>query len=102
MGSIALPPSFGHDAKVLVERPSFLLVIKQIEIDRFMAHGKAEIRCNDIRHLLRAIVVLDQIKDDPPLILGEVGSALGPLSSGCRVAMSDWGGVVPRWSSIPS
>lgn len=101
MRIVALPPSFGDDAKVLVERAPFLLVIKQIEIDRFMAHGKAEIRCNDIRCLFRTIVVFDQIKDDSPLILGEIGSAPGALSAGCRVAMSNWGSVIPCWSSIP-
>ncbi len=61
MAVIAFPTSFGHDSKVLVERTSLFLVIEQVEIDRFMAHGEAKVGFHDIGNLLGAVIVLNQV-----------------------------------------
>jgi hypothetical protein len=67
-----------------------------------MAHGEAEKCFDDIGNLFRAVVVPDQVQDDSPLVLGEIGAAPCTFPSCRSVAMRHRSSVVPRRTPISS
>ena len=75
MGVVPFSSSFGDYAQVLVERSTFLLVIEQILINRFMTYAKQVETLQGIADLLRAELHPEQEKDHFPLFLGEVGTS---------------------------
>ncbi len=85
---------------MLIDRAAFLFVIEQIEIDGFVTNGKAEIGLDDMRDLLRAVVLFDQVENDLPLLSSEMGATPIPLPTGYRVLMRYGSGVGAAWASI--
>jgi hypothetical protein len=75
MGVVPFSSSFGDYAQVLVERSTFLLVIEQILINRFMTYAKQVETLQGIADLLRAELHPEQEKHHFPLFFGKVGSS---------------------------
>ena len=100
MRIVPLSPPFGHNAKVLVDSTAFFLVMQEILAHGFMAHGKTEKRLYGIRNLIRAVIELDQVQDNGPLDLGEVGATPIAFTTRCSLAMGYWSGVIAGTPSI--
>jgi len=64
-----------------------------------MAHGEAKVGFHDIGNLLRAVIVLYQVKDYSPLGLGKIGTTPCSLAASYSLAMGNYRSVVTRgWS----
>lgn len=87
MRIIALTALFGHDPKVLVERASHVLVIKDVLIDGFMAYGEIGIGPQDVHGLFWTEVICKQHNDLCPLVWREMGPSSFPLSTSRSVAV---------------
>ena len=78
---------------MLVDGPSLLFVIEEIELDSFMADGKAKVCFDDVGYLLWAVVVPDQVQNYSPLLFSEMCTASVPFPACSRILMGYRGSV---------
>ena len=71
---VTLSSDLGHDAKVLVESSTFLLVPENELVNGLGTDSEGTIATQDAGDLLRAPVLFDQGHDVGPLLVSELGS----------------------------